>query len=153
MERMNVHEQVNNVFWVGLGAGICFYALRLKFWGASGPESGFVPFLSGLLIGGTGLFLLASEGIKKSGKEKFWDSALARRRIFFVLLAFCAMTFLMPYLGFLLTSTLVLAFLLQVLEVRSWVKTILLAVVCSVAFYIFFDRLFGIHLPTGVIRF
>lgn len=153
MGKMSLHEQVNNLFWLFMGTGVCLYALRLKLWGPSGPESGFVPFLAGLLISGMGLFLLIAEGIKKSGKEKLWDSPSARRRILFVLMAFCAMTFLMPFLGFLLTSTIVLAFLLQLLEPQRWIKTILLAVICSVVFYLFFDRLFSIHLPKGLIYF
>jgi hypothetical protein len=148
---MKRYEQVYNLFWVLLGLGVCIQSFRLKLWGPSGPESGFVPFLAGLVIGLGGLSLSILErskgaGAKAAKQERFWENPGSAKRIISVLVGFCAMAYFMPILGFLLTSIIVLVFLFQLMEPRKLVKVIMVAVLCCFSFYFFFN-LFQVTFP------
>jgi putative tricarboxylic transport membrane protein len=153
---MKRYEQVYNLFWTFLALGICFQAVRLKLWGPSGPETGFVPFMAGLIIGTGGLssFILQRlKGVDTKMKEgRFWENPGAGKRIISVLVAFGVMASFMPILGFLLTSIIVLIFLFQLTEPRKWVKVTVVAILCCLSFYFFFN-LFQVNLPKGFLGF
>ena len=153
---MKRYEQVYNLFWTFLALGICFQSVRLKLWGPSGPETGFVPFMAGLIIGIGGLssfILQRSKGAETKTKEaRFWENPGSRKRIISVLVGFCVMAYFMPILGFLPTSIIVLVFLFQLTEPRKWVKVTVVAILCCFSFYFFFN-LFHVNLPKGFLGF
>ena len=51
-------ERAVNIFWVLLGAAAASYAWTLGIIGSSGPDSGLFPFVSALMIMGSGFVLL-----------------------------------------------------------------------------------------------
>ena len=153
---MERYEQGCNLFWIFLAIGICFHSVRLKLWGPSGPETGFVPFIAGFIIGVGGLssfILQRSKGREaKSKDERFWEHSGSGKRIVSVLVGFCAMAYFMPIAGFLLTSIVVLVFLFQLMEPRKWIKVTFVAILCCLSFYYFFN-LFQVNLPKGFLGF
>ena len=153
---MKRYEQGYNLFWIFLAIGICLHSIGLKLWGPSGPETGFVPFIAGLIIGAGGLssfVLQRSKGREAKSKEgRFWENPGSGKRIVSVLAGFCAMAYFMPIAGFLLTSIVVLVFLFQLMEPRKWVKVTVVAVLCCLSFYFFFN-LFQVNLPKGFLGF
>ncbi|MBP1723976.1 MAG: hypothetical protein H6Q44_1681 [Deltaproteobacteria bacterium] len=150
---MRSYEQVYSLFWVFLSIGICVESIRLQIWDASsGPVAGFIPFLAGLLIGICGLLMLISGWSRKTGKEKreqFWPEGKATRRIGFVLAGLCAMAFFMPILGFLITSVLMTAFMLRIIEPQKWTAVILTSLSCCLLVYWLFNRFLEVSLPKG----
>jgi len=150
---MNFYEQIYNVVWILLGIGICTESFRLKIWdAASGPGSGFIPLLTGLLIGGIGLFLFlreVGEGSEKKPREQFWRDPLATRRILYILIGLCAMAFLIPILGFLLTSILITTFMLRVIEPQKWAAVVLTSLASCLAVYFLFSYFLQVSLPRG----
>jgi putative tricarboxylic transport membrane protein len=154
-ERMNLHEQVYNIVWILLGIGICTESIRLKLWDVSwGPGPGFIPFLAGFFIGGTGLLLFISEsskGWEKKRPEPFWQDPTTRKRIFYILGGLCAMALLMPILGFLLTSILITSFMLRVIEPQKWLAVIAISLAsCFLVYWLFFSLL-QVSLPKGLL--
>lgn len=148
-------EQILNLFWLFLGTAICIFSLTLRLYGPSGPESGLVPFLSGLIIGSVGLYLFLSKSTKqnKVGDSKFWEFSTVRNRVILVLFGFCAMAYLLPELGFVISSVLITTFLLRVLERQNILKAIAIALVCCFAVYALFGIILKIILPVGPFGF
>ena len=154
---MRSYEQVYNLFWIFLAVGIGVESLRLKIWdSSSGPIAGFIPFLAGVLIGISGLLMFLSGWSKKSekdGRERFWPDRAGTRRIVSILAGLCAMAYLLPILGFLITSIIITAFMLRVIEPQKWVTVISTSLGCCVLVYWLFNYFLQVSLPKGLLGF
>lgn len=156
MNNHRVVEQVFNLFWILLGIGICIQSVRHQLWNPDGPGSGFIPFLTGLLIGGVGFLLFLGEQLKPSEQRetrKFWENPVALRRVLCLVGSLCVMAFLMPRLGFLLTSTLASILMIRVIEPKKWVTVVSTSVVSCLLIYSLFRFLVQIKLPKGFLGF
>ena len=153
---MRTAELVADLFWVFLGLGICLYALHLKLWAAAtGPGSGFLPFIAGVFVGLIGLALLIREWSRRPREPgaPFWEDADGRNRVGMVVVALCVMAYLMPILGFLLAAVLVMTFLLGLTERTPLASAIALAVVSTGSIYWLFGSLLQVRLPKGLLGF
>jgi putative tricarboxylic transport membrane protein len=149
---MNLYEQIVNTIWILIGLGICVQSIRLKLWTLYGPGSGFITFLAGFLLGVTGLLLLMYERMKGSGKDiemQFWQSRTAMNRILATLAGLCALAFLIPLLGFFLSSFIIMTFMLRVIEPIKWRIVIALSLLFNAFAYFLFVNLLEIDLPKG----
>jgi hypothetical protein len=82
-------------------------------------------------------------------KQEFWGGPGAWKRIMSVIGSLCAMAFLMPILGFVVTSVLAMTFLLFSVEPRKWVTAIIISVTSSFAINALFSSLLQVSLPKG----
>jgi putative tricarboxylic transport membrane protein len=154
--RMNLFEQAYNLIWILAAIWICIRSARLNLWGPSGPETGFFPFVAGLLIGICGVLLFASEMSKGSGKKserKFWEHPDTWKRTCYVILGFFVMAALMPILGFLPTAVPVMTLLVFLIKPQKIVKVIVTAVLSCSFLYLFFNYIFELKLPKGLLGF
>jgi putative tricarboxylic transport membrane protein len=153
---MNPYDQVYNIAWTVLAILVCIESIKLRVWGPSGPESGFVPFAAGLFIGVSAVLMFIFERTKASRnypREDFWEHPQAWKRIVSVLLGFFGMAFLMPLLGFLLASVTVMIFLVRLVEPQRLTKVIFAASVYCSSIYVFFNHVLQIRLPKGLLPF
>jgi len=156
---MNSHrvvEQVFNLFWILFGIGICIQSVRHQLWNPDGPGSGFIPFLTGLLTVVAGILLFFGEQFKASEKRetgKFWENPVALKRVLWLVGSLCVMAFLMPKLGFLLTSTLATILMIRVIEPKRWMTVVFTSVVSCLLIYSLFRFLVQIKLPKGFLGF
>jgi uncharacterized membrane protein YuzA (DUF378 family) len=150
---MRSYEQVYNLFWILLSIGICTESIRLQLWDpSSGPVAGFIPFLAGILLGISGLLMFISgwsRRPRKDQRERFWPDVTGTRRIVYILAGLSAMAYLMPILGFLITSILITAFMLRVIEPQKWITVILTSFSCCFLVYWLFHHLLQVSLPRG----
>ena len=156
MNNNKVVDQIFNAFWILFGIGICIQSIRHQLWSSVGPGSGFIPFLTGLLIGGMGLLLFLSElskGPKKEEMGKFWENPIAVRKVFYLIGSLCIMALIMLKLGFLLTSILVTILMIRVIEPKKWIVVISTSVVSCLLIYSLFQFLMQIKLPKGFLGF
>ncbi len=153
---MNLVEQAYNLFWIVLSIWICIQSLRLQLWGPSGPETGFITFGAGMLIGLCGLLLFKSE-MSKKGQERsgqtFWEHPDTWKRTLYVVIGFFAMALFMPSLGFLPTSVLVMILLIRLIKPQRMLKAIAAAVLTCSLLYFFFNYVFELKLPKGLLGF
>ena len=79
------------LFWLVLGAAVCAHALRLGVWDISGPATGFVPLLAGIVLfaGGAGILLAARPW--GAPAPPFWPVRAAGLRAMTVLVALAVM--------------------------------------------------------------
>ena len=156
MNNNKIVDQILNTFWILLGVGICIESFRLRLWNPSGPGSGFIPFLAGLLIGIIGFLLFLSDRPKASEQEekgRFWENPVARNRVFYLLASLCFMAVFMKRLGFLLTSVIVTIFMIRAIEPRKWWTLIVVSAGSCLAIFFLFKSLMQINLPKGFLGF
>ena len=118
----------------------------------TGISPGFLPALVGigLIIMGFVLVILSSIGESQTEQRIEWDRTVTIRIITTVLLM-VAYTAIFPIMGFVLTSAVFAGFFTFFFGARSWWKISLIVVLLPIAVWLFFEKLFRIPLPHGLL--
>jgi putative tricarboxylic transport membrane protein len=118
-------------------------------WAADGPQAGYFPFYLSILLGGASLFGLTSVVLTGAGKdETFVTRAQLRRvmQVFVPTLLFCLFT---QWLGLYVASFLLIAGFMAIIgRIALW-KSLLTALLFSLAMFITFDIAFDVIMPKG----
>jgi putative tricarboxylic transport membrane protein len=118
-------------------------------WAADGPQAGYFPFYLSILLAGASLFGLISVVVSGAGKdETFVTRAQLRRvmQVFVPTVLFCLFT---QWLGLYVASFLLIAgFMAIVGRIALW-KSLLTALLFSLAMFITFDLAFDVIMPKG----
>lgn len=153
MNNNHIVDQILNGFWILFGIGICVQSIRHQLWGPGGPGSGFIPFITGVIIGGVGILLFSAERARplKERAGRFWENSLAPERVLFLVGSLCLMALLMLKLGFLLTSIVIMGLMIWVMEPRGWIVIILTSTLSCLVIYCLFQFIMQIRLPKGLL--
>ncbi|MBI5440856.1 MAG: tripartite tricarboxylate transporter TctB family protein [Deltaproteobacteria bacterium] len=141
---------------IGLAAAVCGGSLKLGFGIFSDPGPGFMPLLAAALLGLLSVADLAliacgrSAGTKSDGE--IWAN-IHWPRLLTTLLALFAFAVLLPFLGFSISTLLLLLLLLRQVEPRPWPQVVLYALGITGASYALFVVALGAQLPAGVLGF
>jgi hypothetical protein len=114
-----------------------------------------MPFLTGCaicILSGIGFIA----GTLQPRKGQKWMSSFQGLKWHKPLIAFAAIVvygLLVEWLGFLVTSFLLVGFLLRVIIPQKWWVVILGAALTSILFYAFFQIWLGTQLPKGILNF
>jgi len=118
-------------------------------WAADGPQAGYFPFYLSILLGGASLFGLISVVLTGAGKdETFVTRAQLRRvmQVFVPTVLFCLFT---QWLGLYVASFLLIAGFMAIIgRIALW-KSLLTALLFSLAMFITFDIAFDVIMPKG----
>lgn len=114
------------------------------------PGSGFMIFWVGLAMAALSIGVLVA-GWRGAGERlrDLWAAANVTRNVRFVL-ALCVYAVLLPWLGFMPSTLLLLVVLFRTLQSQPWWATAIWAVVPTVVCVVVFRHGFGIQLPAGV---
>lgn len=114
------------------------------------PGSGFMIFWVGLAMAGLSAGVLVA-GWRGAGERlrDLWSGANIGRNVRFVL-ALCVYAVLLPWLGFIVSTILLLIVLFRALQRQAWWVTAIWAVVPTAVCVVVFRNWFGIQLPAGV---
>jgi putative tricarboxylic transport membrane protein len=154
MNNNHIVDQIFNGFWILFGIGICVQSIRHQLWTPGGPGSGFIPFLTGMIIAGVGIMLFVMEGARSSKEAgRFWENSVAPKKVFYLVGSLCLMALLMLKLGFLLTSIVITGLMIQVIEPRRWIVVILTSTLSCLVIYCLFQFIMQIRLPKGLLGF
>jgi putative tricarboxylic transport membrane protein len=140
------------LFWVALGILVCYGATRLGLGSVTEPGSGFIFFWSGLILVIMSLVALAEsrrgsdEGIPDIGETNWLKIAL-------VLLSLLLYAFFLERLGFVMTTFVLLSFLLGLIEGTNWPRTFGVAGAAVLASVAIFELWLKIRLPKGIFGF
>jgi hypothetical protein len=119
------------------------------------PASGFFPFCGAMLVGINAVVIL----IKAFSKMTPWGEVVDQRettsgwKVACVLGVIVVFTLLVNTLGFALCTFLMFIFLLRVVMLQHWKKTIVVALSTTVGSYILFEVLLKANLPRGIFVF
>jgi len=140
-------ERALNIFWVLLGSAAAAYAWTLGIVDSSGPDSGLFPFISALMIMGSGLVLLLRPRDEAVAPDFPRGAALGRVLGVSAGLAFMAIS--VPFLGFAVAGFVTMIILLHTVEKSGWIFSVSLAFVSVAGIVWLFGRVLGMTLPSG----
>ncbi len=144
-------EQIAGLAGVALGALLVISSLRLKLGNWTQPGPGFMPLGLGLLLVtlcifyGIGSFWRKNEGGKK---ESPWPRENLGK-IIGVLISLFLFAFLLPFLGFLSSTFLLMVYLFRVVESERWYVTIFKAALSVGITYVIFEKWLMVQFPKG----
>jgi hypothetical protein len=122
-------------------------------WDATGPQAGYFPFYLAIILAAAALYGLVKEFLawRKEAGETFVAAEQLRRvmQVFVPTLVFCIVT---QWLGIYVASFLLIAgFMIWIGRLAVW-KSVLTALVFSVAMFVTFDVAFDVIMPKGPIE-
>jgi putative tricarboxylic transport membrane protein len=143
---------VGALFWVAVGILACYGAARLGVGGVTEPGAGFIFFWAGLVLVILALIVLvdslrSSEDMAREMAEMNWA------KIALVLLSLLLYAFFLERLGFVLTTFVLLSFLLGRIEGINWFRSLGVAAGAALANYAIFELWLKIRLPKGLFGF
>jgi putative tricarboxylic transport membrane protein len=140
------------LFWIAVGLLACYEATRLGLGNVTEPGAGFIFFWSGLILVVLSLIVLAdavraSEDTVREMGEMNWT------KIALVLLSLLLYAFFLERLGFVLTTFVLMSFLLGCVEGTNWFRSLGVAGAAALASYGLFELWLKIRLPKGLFGF
>jgi len=140
------------LFWVAVGILVCYGATRLGLGSVTEPGSGFIFFWSGLILVLLSLMVLA-ESVRSSEDTVQEMGEMNWAKIALVLLSLLLYAFFLERLGFVLTTFVLLSFLLGWIEGINWARSLAIASAAALASIAVFELWLNIRLPKGIFGF
>jgi putative tricarboxylic transport membrane protein len=143
-------DVASGVIWLLVGAFVVWSGWDLELGSVHDPGSGFMFFWIGLIMVALSVAVLLPALRPAAGPHAAIWGAARWSRVGYVLVALIAYAWLLPRLGFILTTTLVMLFLFKVVEPQHWWVAATGAVVSALVAYVVFKVWLGAQLPAGV---
>lgn len=140
------------LFWVAVGLLTCYGATRLGLGSVTEPGAGFIFFWSGLILVILSLIVLA-DSIRSSEDPVREMGEMNWAKIALVLLSLLLYAFFLERLGFVLTTFVLMSFLLGCIEGINRVRSVGVAGAAALASYAIFELWLKIRLPKGPLGF
>jgi hypothetical protein len=147
------NDQRSSLFWLAVGLAIAFYSRRYDLGTPSSPGPGFLPFISGAAMALLALVVFFQQLPRKKDTLK---SLWAQKRwpaVPIVMTALVIYAILLNFLGFILDTFLLTAFLLRVMEPLGWHKVFAGAAGATLGSYAVFHLWLEAQLPAGFLGF
>lgn len=145
------NDQLSGAVWFGLGLAVCLGSLQYKLGTPAAPGTGFMPFLTGLVICFfSGIGLIHATLRKRRGEG--WSPVLRGvvwKNAMIILVSLLAYALLLFPLGFVVTTTLFIAFLLRAIVPQRWSVVIACSILTAAASYLIFEVWLKAQLPKG----
>jgi hypothetical protein len=142
---------VSSTVWFILGLAVCLGSLQYKLGTPASPGTGFMPFLAGAAICFfSGIGLIHSTLRRRQGEGwtpvlqgVFWKNALI------ILISLLGYALLLVPLGFVIITTLFIAFLLRAIAPQRWSVVIACSILTAAMSYLIFEIWLKAQLPKG----
>ncbi len=149
-------NQVSSIFWLILGLGVVYASYRLGLGTLTHPGPGFLSFWCGIILSVLSALVFIQGGIaRRQGNQtklrQLWMEAKWSKCIFLVL-AMLVYVLTFSYLGFLLSTILLLIFLFKAIEPQKWFVAMGGAILASLISFIVFALWLDVQLPRGFIE-
>ena len=148
---MKNRDLFSSLFWLAMGAGICYGGYDLELGSLHDPGSGFMFFWVGAIMIGLSLFIFI-RAIRERGKAEetkiLWSQVKWKKNIY-ILAALILYAYAFSSLGFILSTVLLLIFLFKAVEPQRWSVAILGAFLTTLTSYAVFHLWLGTQLPKG----
>ena len=140
------------LFWVGVGILVCYGATRLGLGSVTEPGAGFIFFWSGLILVLLSLMVLA-ESVRGSEDTVQQMGEMNWAKIALVLLSLLLYAYFLERLGFVVTTFVLLSFLLGWIEGTNWARSLGVASAAVLGSFAIFELWLKIRLPKGIFGF
>ena len=141
----------SSLFWLLIGARVCYGGYDLELGTLHDPGSGFMFFWVGVIMIGLSLAILvkAMRGKAHPGEMRSLWANVRWKKIVAVLAVLFLYAYFFNVLGFILSAALLLIFLFKAVEPQRWSVAILGAILSSVTAYVVFQLCLGSQFPRG----
>jgi putative tricarboxylic transport membrane protein len=148
-------DRWSGLFWLAVASLICIGALKLSLGRAHDPGPGFFPFFTGMGLGILSLilYLRSRDSFKTAGLAGLWTDSGKAVKVLLTVVALLLYAVAMEYLGFLLSTTLFLGFLLRMIEPQRWPMVIGGSLLASFVSYAIFALWLKAELPKGLFQY
>ena len=140
------------LFWVAVGLLACYGATRLGLGSVTEPGAGFIFFWSGLILVILSLIVLA-DSVRSSEDTVRVLPKINWPKIALVLFSLLLYAFFLERLGFVLTTFVLMSFLLGCIEGTGWFRSLGVASAAALTSYAMFELWLKIRLPKGIFGF
>jgi putative tricarboxylic transport membrane protein len=146
--------RISPLIWLLFALYICVASLRLPLGSWRDPGPGFLPLGAGFGLGILSVIAYFQRGSRKGEEAHLSRDSKGRWKcILFILLALCGYSVFLNFLGFLLTTFLLLLLLFRFVEPQPWKIVIGGSLLASVASYVVFEIWLKTQLPQGILGF
>ncbi len=152
---MKNNDFVSSLFFLFIGLVFVGGGLKMGLGPLNAPGPGFFPAVIGgvfSLLSGA-LFVTACRRKGGGQTESFWRQRGSWVKILLCLLALVFYMLFLDYLGYLLTTAVLLFFLTKAVGKKGWAASIFVAILVSLGSYLMFRKGLGVLLPGGWIHF
>jgi len=139
---------------MALGVYVIISGFKLGFGDWHEPGSGFIAVLSGSLLLVLSMLWLVMTFLKKGSLEasrKFFKKSGSYKKVSLTVFALAAYALLIKPLGFLLSTLLLMVFLLKAIEPQRWKLTLIMAITVTVLCVIIFQIWLQVQFPEGLL--
>jgi len=148
----SIAASASAIFWVAVGILVCYGAIRLGVGSVTEPASGFIFFWSGLILVVLSLMVLV-DSVRSSEDSVQEMGQMNWAKIALVLLSLLLYAYFLERLGFVLTTFVLLSFLLGWIERTNWARSLGVASAAVLASFAIFELWLKIRLPKGIFGF
>jgi len=156
MAFMKKADQWSGLVLLVIAGFICWRSLSLSYGHIHNPGPGFYPLWLGIILGAMAIGLLLKTAWQKQRAKVLRDILSEKVRwekVLFVLIALVLYGCLMNFLGYLIVTFLLMAFLLRFIEPQPWKSVISWTLLGSAGSYLVFEVWMKLRLPKGFLGF
>jgi putative tricarboxylic transport membrane protein len=139
-------------FWVAAGLLVCYWASRLGLGSVAEPGAGFIFFWSGLVLIILSLIVFA-DAIRNFDETVRQMPQINWPKIALVLFSLLLYAFFLERLGFVLTTFVLMSFLLGCIQGAGRYRSLCVASAAALTSYAIFELWLKIRLPKGIVGF
>ncbi len=152
---MRNNDLQSSLFCLSLGLVFLGGGVKMGLGPLNSPGPGFFPAVIGGVLSSLSAALLvaAARRQRPSEKKSFWKREGSWAKILPSLLSLVFYLAFLDILGYLLTTSLFIMFLLKFVGKKGWGTSILMALIVSASSYALFRMGLGVLLPRGFISF
>jgi putative tricarboxylic transport membrane protein len=145
-------EQITCLFWLTLSAALCVGSYQLKVGTPSQPGSGFLPFGTGMLLGILAFVHLVQTQMREPAEKESFLGAVDWKRAFGVASSLGLYALILPRLGYIITTFILMLVLFSVYERRRW-WVVGISTLLVIGFtYLVFHHWLKVQFPSGILR-
>ena len=151
--QMRNPDQTSSLFWLVIGIGITFGSLKYGFGTLHSPGAGFITLFAGAFLSLLSIGLLISsfrDQEPRRGLGILWEG-LEVGKVFYVLSLLVVYTLVLKYLGFLVSTFLLLSLLFRVKATYRLLKVVIMAFLITAGSYLLFEVWLKVQLPKGIL--
>jgi putative tricarboxylic transport membrane protein len=148
--RLKSLDGVSGLFLLLFGLFMAYESLKLPIGGFRHPDAGVLPFgISVLMIILSAVVLIGP--FRKAELREWIQSGEGRWKVWIALAAMLVYVPALSYLGFVLSTFLVMVLLMKGLEKARWTTALYISIPSVLLTYFLFTRWLGVPLPKGII--
>jgi putative tricarboxylic transport membrane protein len=143
---------ISSIILLAIAMAIILEAKKLPFGTLGSPNMGFFPLILGTLLAILSVILFG-QATKEKGEGSILTGVTSGswKKIGLAAVALFAFAFLFEFLGYMISTFLLIAFLSLAIGSQKWWLAILAAFISSVVSYLIFGLLLGASLPAGIL--